>query len=35
VAPPIEASIGFDAALEAAEVRAVRITPPPTSRARG
>ena len=30
VAPPIEASIGFDAALKAAEVRAVRITPPPT-----
>jgi ethanolamine utilization protein EutL len=30
VAPPIEASIGFDAALKAAFVRAVRITPPPT-----
>ena len=30
VAPPIEASIGFDAALKAAEVRAVKIVPPPT-----
>ena len=30
VAPPIEATIGFDAALKAAEVRAVKITPPPT-----
>ncbi|HUJ58614.1 MAG TPA: ethanolamine utilization microcompartment protein EutL [Kofleriaceae bacterium] len=30
VAPPIEASIALDAALKAAEVRAVRITPPPT-----
>jgi ethanolamine utilization protein EutL len=30
VAPPIEASIGFDAALKAAEVRAVRISPPPS-----
>ena len=30
VAPPIEATIGFDAALKAAEVTAVRITPPPT-----
>lgn len=30
VAPPIEASIGIDAALKAAEVRAVRITAPPT-----
>ena len=30
VAPPMEASIGLDAALKAAEVRAVRITPPPT-----
>ncbi|MEJ7600451.1 MAG: ethanolamine utilization microcompartment protein EutL [Kofleriaceae bacterium] len=30
VAPPIEATIGLDAALKAAEVRAVRITPPPT-----
>jgi ethanolamine utilization protein EutL len=31
VAPPIEASIGFDAALKAAEVRAVKIVPPPTA----
>ena len=30
VAPPIEASIGFDAALKAADVRAVRISPPPS-----
>ncbi len=30
VAPPIEASIGLDAALKAADVRAVRITTPPT-----
>ncbi len=30
VAPPIEATIGLDAALKAADVRAVRITPPPT-----
>ena len=30
VAPPIEATIGLDAALKAAEVRAVRLTPPPT-----
>jgi ethanolamine utilization protein EutL len=30
VAPPIEATIGLDAALKAAEVRAVRIVPPPT-----
>ncbi|MBA3541772.1 MAG: ethanolamine utilization microcompartment protein EutL [Deltaproteobacteria bacterium] len=30
VAPPMEATIGLDAALKAAEVRAVRITPPPT-----
>ena len=30
VAPPIEASIGCDAALKAAEVRAVRISPPPS-----
>jgi ethanolamine utilization protein EutL len=30
VAPPIEATIGLDAALKAAEVRAVRVTPPPT-----
>lgn len=30
VAPPLEASIGFDAALKAADVRAVRITAPPT-----
>ncbi len=30
VAPPLEATLGLDAALKAAEVRAVRITPPPT-----
>jgi ethanolamine utilization protein EutL len=30
VAPPIEATIGLDAALKAAEVVAVRVTPPPT-----
>jgi ethanolamine utilization protein EutL len=30
VAPPIEATIGLDAALKAADVRAVRIQPPPT-----
>ena len=30
VAPPIEATIGLDAALKAAEVRAVKLTPPPT-----
>jgi len=30
VAPPIEATIGLDAALKAAEVRTVRITTPPT-----
>ena len=30
VAPPIEATIGLDAALKAAEVRAVRLVPPPT-----
>jgi len=30
VAPPIEATIGLDAALKAADVRAVRLTPPPT-----
>jgi ethanolamine utilization protein EutL len=30
VAPPIEATIGFDAALKAAEVTTARITPPPT-----
>lgn len=30
VAPPLEATIGLDAALKAAEVRAIRITPPPT-----
>lgn len=30
VAPPIEASIGLDAALKAADVRAVRVMPPPT-----
>jgi ethanolamine utilization protein EutL len=30
VAPPIEATIGLDAALKAADVRAVRVTPPPT-----
>jgi len=30
VAPPLEATLGFDAALKAAAVRAVKITPPPT-----
>ncbi len=30
VAPPIEATIGLDAALKAADVRAVKIQPPPT-----
>jgi len=30
VAPPIEATIGLDAALKAAEVRAVRVMTPPT-----
>ena len=30
VAPPLEATVGLDAALKAATVRAVRITPPPT-----
>ena len=30
VAPPLEATIGLDAALKAALVRAVRIVPPPT-----
>ncbi|HET7506126.1 MAG TPA: ethanolamine utilization microcompartment protein EutL [Kofleriaceae bacterium] len=30
VAPPIEATIALDAALKAAEVRAVRVVPPPT-----
>ncbi len=30
VAPPLEATIGLDAALKAADVRSVRITPPPT-----
>jgi len=30
VAPPLEATIGLDAELKAAEVRAVRITTPPT-----
>lgn len=30
VAPPLEATIGFDAALKSADVRAVKITPPPT-----
>jgi ethanolamine utilization protein EutL len=30
VAPPIEATIGLDAALKAAGVRAVRVVPPPT-----
>jgi len=30
VAPPIEASIALDAALKAADVRAVKIMPPPT-----
>ncbi len=30
VAPPLEATIGLDAALKAADVRAVKIQPPPT-----
>jgi ethanolamine utilization protein EutL len=30
VAPPMEATIGLDAALKAAEVRAVKVFPPPT-----
>ena len=30
VAPPIEATIGLDAALKAADVRTVRVFPPPT-----
>jgi len=30
VAPPIEATMALDAALKAADVRAVRVTPPPT-----
>ncbi len=30
VAPPMEATIGFDAALKAAAVRAVKLVPPPT-----
>lgn len=30
VAPPIEATIGFDAAIKAADVRPVRFFPPPT-----
>lgn len=30
VAPPIEATIGLDAALKAADVQAVRVMPPPT-----
>lgn len=30
VAPPIEATIALDAALKAADVRAVRVVPPPT-----
>jgi len=30
VAPPLEATIGLDAALKAAEVRVIRVTPPPT-----
>ncbi len=30
VAPPIEATIGLDAALKAADVRAVKVMPPPT-----
>lgn len=30
VAPPMEATIGFDAALKTAAVRALRVTPPPT-----
>lgn len=30
VAPPMEATLGFDAALKAASVRALKVTPPPT-----
>ncbi|MFH2009624.1 MAG: ethanolamine utilization microcompartment protein EutL [bacterium] len=30
VAPPMEATVGMDAALKAADVRAVRVFPPPT-----
>lgn len=30
VAPPLEATIGLDAALKAADVRAVKVQPPPT-----
>jgi ethanolamine utilization protein EutL len=30
VAPPIEATVALDAALKAADVRAVRVVPPPT-----
>ncbi len=30
VAPPLEFTIGLDAALKAADVRAVKVTPPPT-----
>ena len=30
VAPPLEATLGLDAALKAADVRAVRVVPPPT-----
>ena len=30
VAPPLEATLGLDAALKAADVRAVKVTPPPT-----
>jgi ethanolamine utilization protein EutL len=30
VAPPLEATVGLDAALKAATVHAVRVTPPPT-----
>jgi ethanolamine utilization protein EutL len=30
VAPPLEATIGLDAAMKAAAVRAVKVTPPPT-----
>jgi ethanolamine utilization protein EutL len=30
VAPPLEAGVALDAALKAADVRAVRVTPPPT-----
>lgn len=30
VAPPAEATVGFDAALKAADVRVARVTPPPT-----